>query len=342
MELVLFECPVYRARLTAKGCADNRRKPLLTEGAGTSPMGGDTSHRHPKCGEACPTWLEQQGKVLITINGPAPAQLPPQQEGQGSAWDLVSKATGCATHTALAKKIKKWQGQVSRVFSDLSKGRTPRGEVWEKILHVSKLSAEQLLSAQPAPPAPEPPLADLEGETTSEATGLGADLSADTESHTYHAPPVLMGADPAEQLMTGQELDTLAQQAPSLPEDFVQFVPLACKSALPALSITRNVDITINARAVRQFGLADARHARLYWSAQRGQLAIQMCDPAPDAVAIQAGEGDPHRTIAGKLALRRFGVQPVTGRSFELTLAPGGLLVATIELQQPQAGEEAA
>lgn len=57
-----FECPVYGARISPQTCAANRKRPLLTDGAGINPTGKETHFRHPKCGDDCATWIEQKTK----------------------------------------------------------------------------------------------------------------------------------------------------------------------------------------------------------------------------------------------------------------------------------------
>lgn len=62
LERNTFRCPVYGANISPQTCAANRKRPLLTEGAGMTSSTNVTLCRHPLCGEDCTTWAEQRDK----------------------------------------------------------------------------------------------------------------------------------------------------------------------------------------------------------------------------------------------------------------------------------------
>ncbi len=314
-----------------------------------------------RCKDECPRGQALAGQVSIPRTAQATNPAP------RSAWDIIAERTGCESQVKLAKKIGgTYQSKISQIMVKLSKGIIPTGHVWERLLEISSLTPEELLFAatgkatpansSPATPpaassppqpsgtdAPSSSVPDGPAETEGEALSEGADVLGDgslaafdaaAESMGYLTP---MGADPADVLMTSQELDKLGI---AIPADFEPFIGAPVPTATaPCLSILKSGEISLGAAAVRAFGLAEVQAVRLFWSPKRNQVGI-LPGTGPGQRKLQTvRKGCLNRCITAREFLRLHGL-PVSG-SVPVERHPSGLLVATINTQPAQPGKEA-
>ncbi len=326
-----FDCPVYKAKITAQTCASNRNRPLLTE-VGVPPADGTIQlHRNPKCSDACPTWLGQRDKYA------------------GATGSASTKRGTCAWcgRTNMAIVNRGLDGACYKLFKDGVIEQAEDGK-W----------CEIIASTPATPPAPDQQRADEELaqrlETAAapivDATGasihvpagdLAADLAnpANIRHMPGQAPPVLLseGEAASELLTQARALAAPAAQGDAA-DDFVPYTGImpAPKSELVIILDMRG-RIGITAATVREFGLADCTHMELFWSASRRQIGLRPAtDSSPHKLAVARGRKGKLAQIHGSGFYKAFGLKPVYGR-YPLHRAPSGMLVATIELESEEA-----
>jgi hypothetical protein len=359
LEQNTIHCPVYKARFNDKQCEAMRKLPAPQDPSPNLAPGHERRDRHPDCGDKCPVYLGLQWKGK-------------------TAWQLVVEATGHTSQYRLADALGTNQSKISQMFIKLGKGKLPSGEVWNDMLELSGLSAQVLLAAATDKPAAH----STQSDTTKPVQHMsdcsvhngpalpvgpcdcGAVPRADLPPLSQHladaaalyavdTAPTLMGADPAEQLPTREELDAMRQEVrkmqddllpaiPAIPADFVPFVEAPRASLVaPQIRFDQHGDVTINTAAVLAYGLDKVERVRLLYSAQRGQFAMQPGYNGPGSRKLAlAKKGFPTRSVNSRTAVRQFGLS-VAQRAFPLALDPSGLLVATITNAPAQPGGEA-
>ena len=218
----------------------------------------------------------------------------------------------------------------------------PDGNPEESSSHGTE-AEEEFLDAEESPIPPQ-----VGAGVAPTAVQYVADLSG---ADLLSEPPTLMGADPAEALPTREEVDAMRRDVQALqdellsaiPSDFALFDGRAPARPLtpPSISIEAGQRLTISSGAVRAYGLDGVRTVGLRYSAARGQLAIQPGYSGPGARKLSPRSkcGD-MRSIAAAQILRAWGIKPLRGIHYPLTIGPGGLLVATIAAPA-RAGKEA-
>ncbi|MBU1040162.1 MAG: hypothetical protein KKF77_03560 [Proteobacteria bacterium] len=403
MDITLFNCPTYNARLTAKGCADMRKRPLLTDKTEPLESGKERMHRHPSCNDDCPHLLAQR-------------------VGSKTAWQLIREGTGCDTQDQVAKKIGTYQSKVSQFLVKLAKGITPTGREWGRLLEITKLMPEELLlaaranniSVKPSTPSlhaapsspPQPSGPDLPMTT-------GPDGPSDTAEpmpgqappvivHGDKVPPTMMGTDPADALINTEQAQELRDSAesPAACGGFVnivlgrvgetpseqtlhpgtmalgavagatlasivggmiateveeameehkeapdlsgwEFYDSKNKPLDPAIWVTKDNHLCINADAVGLHKLGEHTHARLGLHKSSGKVCIMPTYEGHGALSLQRGKGRGCRYVSAKGFLDRYSLNPARSKPFPVTGGPSGMLIVSIEPQAEEAMKEA-
>jgi hypothetical protein len=335
-----FDCPVYKAKITAQTCASNRKRPLLTE-AGLPPADGAIQlHRNPKCNDDCPTWLGQRDKYA------------------GATGSASTKRGVCAWcgRTNMAIVNRGLDGACYKLFKD---GVIEQGEdgSWREV--AVPVQVQAMAQANAAVSSAFGPLAEaVQTERTApivDTTGTpvqvpAGDIAAalanpDTILHMPgQAPPVLMGADPDKELITEAEASEIlasaraqaAQQAPA-DDDWEDYTGRHGNSHDgPMLIVDKSDKFGLSAEAVKLFDLAAGERVRLRYSRNRRQIGVIGCDEGdPGALVIQGSKSSLLR-ISAQGFCSTFRITPRPG-SYPLHREPSGLLVATIELESEEA-----
>jgi len=221
------------------------------------------------------------------------------------------------------------------MFRMLAKGERPTGPVFAAMLRASGHTAEQLLACSPmtqtvynASPAAVPP----EPEAVPAKTGT-----------------VMMGTPPDDALCTAEQLNELAAQLGKsesqvceqdkqecIPDDFEAFLEPG-RNEEPLLTFNSNNDMTINACAVRTFGLDQVERIGLLYSRSRGQLAIRLGYTGPGSRKLRLSKrGFITRLVNSRQAVRQWGLAPERVR-YPITQGQAGLLIVSISA--PMGGE---
>ncbi len=129
---------------------------------------------------------------------------PPPAEAAGlCGWELVKAKTGIPSHIKLADTLRCTQSSVSLVFRKVAAGEVPRGSIWDSLLALSGLSAEQIMGRPVTPEellsrggwpkgkskksaAPEAPATEAPAETSTEDA---ADLDVAMSRRDLDAEP---------------------------------------------------------------------------------------------------------------------------------------------------------
>lgn len=143
-----------------------------------------------------------------------------------------------------------------------------------------------------------------------------------------------------------QHLLHVAQQAaevediPAIPTDIVFYDDQGPDSTQSThLRFDKHGNITISPAAVTAFGLDKAERVRIGWSAATRQFFLQPGYTGSGSRKVQIGKkGCRARCVNTRLAVHTLGINPAPG-VYPLTLAPTGLIVATITQQPSQGGE---
>ncbi|MHC1701465.1 MAG: hypothetical protein AB9900_10860 [Humidesulfovibrio sp.] len=338
-----FDCPVYRAKLTPQACAANRMRPLKSECAvddfGAS-GGKQPLLRNPGCGEDCPTWAAQRDKNTVK-----PAKNGVDACGYCKRVNMSSPARGlCGSCNKLALK-----GDIVKTA----------GGLWMAVdqAHAHGLLAE---AAEPwpfkAPDCPGVPLGvsfdqgvyhnsePMPGQAPpvivhgDKLPPLSQVLLADAQKDNP-VLPTMMGTDPADALIDTE----LAQIDLSGQTDLEgwEFYDPRDKPLAPAVWITKDGHLCINADAVGLYKLGDHTHARLGLHKSLGKVCIMPTYEGHGALALQRGKDRGCQYISGRGFLARLGLSPVRNKPFPITSGPGGMLVFSIETQAEEAMKEA-
>lgn len=401
MDLILFTCPTYKARLTLNGCADMRKRPLLNDKSDAVPEGKERLHRHPSCNDDCPHLLAQQN---TTASPPA------------TAWDRISAATGLTSHSALAKELGCWQSQVSHIFRMvIGKGKRPQGDLWARIVKRSGLTEDEILGRTSAPTAEHAPDHIVNVSKMVPTAEPMPGQAPPVIVHGDKVPPTMMGTDPADALINTEQAQELLDSAESPPApgsiasivggmiateaeeqleqagqdaaiehaelrsavnvyqggvptpgtevlslvqealestattqppiepdlDGWEFYDPHTKPADPAVWITKDNLVCINADAVRTFNLKECAYVRLGLHRSTRKVCLLPVDFGSGALSLQVSKDRGCRYVSGKGFLDRHSLNPVRNKPFTITSGPGGMLVITIEMQAVEQLEEA-
>ncbi len=308
--------------------------------------------------------LEQAGEQIG--QEPATEPSPPR-----TAWELVSLNTGCNTQSVLASKVGSYQGKISQLFIKLTKGIMPEGEVWERICALARCTPMQLMelantraaakmkdAQQDQPPATEPQIFNGDklpplSRALLDAAELDPPVLLDPTAQT---PLSLMGADPAEQLLTKDDMDVLQKigeigtgptrgrgdpdpLAQPEPEDWDFYAPRPpqLKYAEPGFTLTPSGDIVLNTAAVNEFNLDGVTHLRPAWSRLRGAIGLHPAEQGtPGALTLQRRKG--LRVINLRHFMQRYGILAKTGH-YLIQRGVNVLMSAVIETQPEQLQE---
>ena len=318
------------------------------------PRGQEIAKTAPNWREAAPLAYTPPAPPPIIDEQEALAEQPPQAPAAPrTAWDLVSQATGCTSHARLAKELRCSQPPVSAAFRALAKGKVPPGQIFQSILKFSGFTTLELL--QPAnmtqavycalgsAPEEQP---DTPPTTTSEPQTEPVIIHGDKVPTAFKfqppSAPTLMGADPAEQLITTSEAEQLLATPGPIPEGWEVYAPSYERRMTPSITICQDGDANLNGQAVREYGLDRHSHVQLLWHRATSSLGLRpVSEPGPGVVKIQLSKAKASATVCTGGLLRRYGLSPVRSKAFDLIPGPGGLLVAHIVII-PTQGEEAA